>query len=173
MVRSTRLAAGVLLVALAHSGGAQAQSVHKCIINGTAVYQAAACPAANEQKSLVIPSAPSQQELLDATANGRLQSVTPGTNVPQSTAPRRYDAKRVIIVTSNPSPALSPSMQDAEQAPASNCDKLNQTYQDAKYRRDELSAPGGGANRAPALQRAIDDMKRAQDQAANTQCRLR
>jgi hypothetical protein len=167
------LAAGVLLVALAHSGGAQAQTVHKCIINGVAVYQAAACPAANEQKSLVIPSAPSQQELLDATANGRLQSVTPGTNAPQTATPRRYDGKRVIIVTTNAQPGLSPSMQDAPQAPASNCDRLNQDYQDAKYRRDELSAPGGGANRAPALQRAIDDMKRAQDQAANTQCHLR
>ena len=169
MVRSTRLAAGVLLVALAHIGGAQAQTVHKCIINGTAVYQAAACPAANEQKSLVIPSAPSQQELLDATANGRLQSVTPGTNTPQALAPRRYDAKRATAAT----PVLTPSMQDAQQVPESSCDRLNQTYQDAKYRRDELSAPGGGANRAPALQRAIDDMKRAQDQAANSQCHLR
>lgn len=167
MVRSTKLAAGAVLVALAHIGGAQAQSVHKCIINGTAVYQAAACPAANEQKSLVIPSAPSQQELLDATANGRLQTVTPGTNVPQSVAPRRYDRSKPA------SPELTPSLQDAQQAPASSCDKLNQTYQDAKYRRDELSAPGGGANRAPALQRALDDMKRAQDQAANSQCRLR
>lgn len=166
MVRSTRLAAGAVLVALAWTGGAQAQTVHKCIINGTAVYQAAACPAANEQKSLVIPSAPSQQELLDATANGRLQTVTPGSNVPQSVAPRRYRAP-------TPAPELSPSLQDPEQVPASSCDKLNQAYQDAKYRRDELSAPGGGANRAPALQRAIDDMKRAQDQAANSQCRLR
>ena len=57
--------------------------------------------------------------------------------------------------------------------PTSSCDRLNQTYQDAKYRRDELSAPGAVANRAAALQRAIDDMKRAQDMAANTQCRLR
>ena len=167
MVRSTKLAAGAVLVALAHIGGAQAQSVHKCIINGVAVYQAAACPAANEQKSLVIPAAPSQQELLDATANGRLQTVTPGSNLPQSAAPRRYRAPAA------PSPVLSPSLQDPEQVPASSCDKLNQAYQDAKYRRDELSAPGGGANRAPALQRAIDDMKRAQDQAANSQCRLR
>ena len=61
MVGSTRLAAGAVLVALAHVGGAQAQSVHKCIINGTAVYQAAACPAANDQKTFV-PAAPSQQE---------------------------------------------------------------------------------------------------------------
>jgi hypothetical protein len=165
------LAAGVLLVALAHIGGARAQTVHKCIINGAAVYQAAACPAANEQKSLVIPSAPSQQELLDATANGRLQSVTPGTNTPQAFAPRRYDARRAATAT--PAPALTPSMQDAQQVPETSCDRLNQMYQDAKYRRDELSAPGGGANRAPALQRAIDDMKRAQDQAANSQCHLR
>lgn len=166
MVRSTRLAAGAVLVALAHIGGAQAQSVHKCIINGVAVYQAAACPAANEQKSLVIPAAPSQQELLDATANGRLQTVTPGTNVPMS-APRRYDRSKPA------SPALTPSLQDPQEVPTSSCDKLNLAYQDAKYRRDELSAPGGGANRAPALQRALDDMKRAQDQAANSQCRLR
>ncbi|MFL6678817.1 MAG: hypothetical protein ACJ8IK_10790 [Burkholderiaceae bacterium] len=167
MVRSTRLAAGAVLVALAHIGGAQAQSVHKCIINGSAVYQAAACPAANEQKSLVIPSAPSQQELLDATANGRLQAVTPGSNVPQAVAPRRYDRNKAA------NPELTPSLQDPQQVPASSCDRLNQAYQDAKYRRDELSAPGGGANRAPALQRALDDMKRAQDQAANSQCRLR
>jgi len=167
MVRSTRLAAGAVLVALAHIGGVQAQSVHKCIINGVAVYQAAACPAANEQKSLVIPSAPSQQELLDATANGRLQTVTPGTNGPQMAAPRRYDRSKPA------SPTLTPSLQDPQEVPTSSCDKLNQAYQDAKYRRDELSAPGGGANRAPALQRALDDMKRAQDQAANSQCRLR
>jgi len=167
MVRSTRLAAGAVLVALAHIGGVQAQSVHKCIINGVAVYQAAACPAANEQKSLVIPSAPSQQELLDATANGRLQTVTPGTNALQMGTPRRYDRSKPA------SPQLTPSLQDSQEVPTSSCDKLNQAYQDAKYRRDELSAPGGGANRAPALQRALDDMKRAQDQAANSQCRLR
>ena len=167
MVRSTRLAAGAVLVALAHIGGAQAQSVHKCVINGTAVYQAAACPAANEQKSLVIPSAPSQQELLDATANGRLQSVTPGSNAAQTATPRRYDRNRTATVE------LTPSMQEPQPVPANNCEQLNQTYRDAQYRRDELSAPGGGANRAPALQRAIDDMRRVQDQAANTNCRLR
>lgn len=167
MVRSTRLAAGAVLVALAHIGGAQAQTVHKCIINGSAVYQAAACPAANEQKSLVIPSAPSQQELLDATANGRLQAVTPGSNTAQTAAPRRYERNRTVTAE------LTPSMQEPEQAPANGCDQLNQAYHDAQYRRDELSAPGGGANRAPALQRAIDDMRRAQDQAANSRCRLR
>jgi len=168
MIRSTRLAAGVVLVALAQIGSVQAQTVHKCIVNGAAVYQAAACPAANEQKSLVIPSAPSQQELLDATANGRLQSVTPGSTAPQPGTSRRYDRHAAA-----PAPELTPSLQDPEQVPTNSCDRLNQTYQDAKYRRDELSAPGGGANRAPALQRAIDDMKRAQDMAANTQCRLR
>lgn len=167
MVRSMKMAAGVVLVALAHIGGAQAQTVHKCIINGTAVYQAAACPAANEQKSLVIPSAPSQQELLDATANGRLQTITPGANGQQAATPRRYDTNRAATVE------LSPSLQDATPAPANNCEQLNQTFQDARYRRDELSAPGAGANRAAALQRAIDDMRRAQDQAANTHCHLR
>jgi hypothetical protein len=167
MFRSTRLAAGAVLVALAHIGGAQAQTVHKCIINGAAVYQAGACPAANEQKSLVIPAAPSQQELLDATANGRLQSINPGANMAQAATPRRYDRGQAAT------PVLTPSLQQAAPAPANNCEQLNQSWQDAKYRRDELSAPGGGANRAPALQRAIDDMRRVQDQAANTNCRLR
>jgi hypothetical protein len=167
MVRSIKLAAGFALMALAYVGSAQAQTVRKCIINGTAVYQAAACPAANEQKSLVIPAAPSQQELLDATANGRLQSVNPGANPSQTAAPRRYDTNRNVTVE------LTPSLQDPAPVPANSCDQLNQNFQDAKYRRDELSAPGGGANRAPALQRAIDDMKRAQDQAANTHCHLR
>ncbi|MBW8757283.1 MAG: hypothetical protein JF586_06710 [Burkholderiales bacterium] len=166
MVRSTRLAAGVVLAALAQIGNVQAQTVHKCIVNGAAVYQAAACPGANEQKSFV-PAAPSQQELLDATANGRLQSVTPGSNAAQTMTPRRYDRHPAA------SAELTPSLQDPDPVPASSCDRLNQTYQDAKYRRDELSAPGAVANRAAALQRAIDDMRRAQDMAANTQCRLR
>ena len=170
MVRSIKWAAGIALAALAFAGGAQAQTVRKCIINGTAVYQAAACPAANEQKSLVIPSAPSQQELLDATANGRLQTISPGTST-QTAAPRRYDTNRSVTVE------LTPSLQDPAPTPVpgpgGNCEQLNQTYQDAKYRHDELSAPGGGANRAPALQRANEDMRRAQDQAANTHCHLR
>jgi len=164
MVRSTRLAAGVVLAALAQIGSVQAQTVHKCIVDGVAVYQAAACPAANKS---FVPAAPSQQELLDATANGRLQSVTPGSNAPQTLTPRRYDRHPAA------SAELTPSLQDPDPVPTSSCDRLNQTYQDAKYRRDELSAPGAVANRAAALQRAIDDMKRAQDMAANTQCRLR
>src|SRR4051812_42452120 len=73
MGRSTGWAVGGVLAVLAQVGGVQAQTVHKCIINGSAVYQAAACPPANEDRSLVIPPPPSQQELLDATANGRLQ----------------------------------------------------------------------------------------------------
>ena len=167
MVRSTWLATGVALAALAQAGDVRAQSVHKCIVNGAAVYQAAACPAANDQKSLVIPTAPSQQELLDATANGRLQSVQPGSDVPVQTTPRRYVAKRTTIVQ------MSPSQVDPTPAPSNNCDLLNQQYQDAKYRHDELSAPSTVATRAAALQRANEDMQRAQDQAANTRCRLR
>ncbi len=167
MVRSTWIAAGVAWLALV--GNVQAQTVHKCIVNGAAVYQAAACPAANDQKSLVIPAAPSQQELLDATANGRLQTVQPGADAPpQATTARRYDVpKRTIIVQ------ISPSQVDPTPAPASNCDLLNQQYQDAKYRHDELSAPGTVATRSAALQRANEDMQRAQDQAANSHCRIR
>ena len=167
MVRSTWLATGVALAALAQAGDVRAQSVHKCIVNGAAVYQAAACPAANDQKSLVIPAAPSQQELLDATANGRLQSVQPGSDAPVQTTPRRYVAKRTIVVQ------MSPSQVDATPAPSNNCELLNQQYQDAKYRHDELSAPGTVATRSAALQRANEDMQRAQDQAANSHCRIR
>ena len=169
MVRSTWIAAGAAWLGLALVGNVQAQAVHKCIVNGAAVYQAAACPAANDQKSLVIPAAPSQQELLDATANGRLQSVQPGADVPpQTTTARRYYVpKRTIIVQ------MSPSQVDATPTPSSNCDLLNQQYQDAKYRHDELSAPGTVATRSAALQRANEDMQHAQDQAANSHCRIR
>ena len=167
MLRSTGCAGFIALAGLALGGAAQAQLVHKCIINGAAVYQAAACPAANDQKSLVIPAPPSQQELLDATANGRLQSVQPGTTTPTPGTPRRYDRNRTLIIE------LSPSQQDAQATPANNCEQLNQSWQDAKYRHDELAAPGSGATRSAALQRSIDDMKRIQDQAANTQCHLR
>ena len=167
MVRSTWIAAGAALLGLAQVGNVQAQTVHKCIINGNAVYQAAACPPANEQKSLVIPPPPSQQELLDATANGRLQSVQPGADAPVQTTPRRYVAKRTIVVQ------MSPSQVDATPAPSNNCELLNQQYQDAKYRHDELSAPGTVATRSAALQRANEDMQRAQDQAANSRCRIR
>ena len=165
MVQAEGWAAGIALLALI--GHAQAQTVHKCVVNGAAVYQAAACPAANEQKSLVIPAPPSQQELLDATANGRLQSVQPGANAPVPATPRRYDRNRTLTND------LTPSQQEPQAAPASNCDQLNQAYHDAQYRHDELSAPGSGATRSAALQRAIDDMKRAQDQAANSHCHLR
>lgn len=167
MVRSTWIAAGAALLGLALVGNVQAQTVHKCIVNGAAVYQAAACPAANDQKSLVIPAAPSQQELLDATANGRLQSVQPGSDTPAPTTAYRYERKRPTIVH------LSPSQVDPTPAPSSNCDLLNQQYQDAKYRHDELSAPGTVATRSAALQRANEDMQRAQDQAANSRCRIR
>ena len=166
MVRSSWIAIGAALLALAQVGNVQAQTVHKCIINGTAVYQATACPPANDEKSLVIPQAPSQQELLDATANGRLQGVQPGTEAPQQAGTRRYVAKRAIIVQ------LSPAQVDPP-APASGCELLNQQYHDAKYRHDELSAPGTVATRSAALQRANEDMQRAQDQAANSHCRIR
>ncbi len=169
MVRSTWLALGV---ALAQVGAVQAQTVHKCVINGNAVYQAAACPPANEQKSLVIPAPPSQQELLDATANGRLQSVQPGAASPAATTPRRYDRKKAVVVELTP-PELTPSQQEPEVAPASYCDQLNQKYQDARYRHDELSAPGSVATRGAALQRANDDILRTQEQANNSHCRLR
>ena len=166
MLRSTGWAGFIALAGLALGGAAQAQLVHKCIINGAAVYQAAACPAANDQKSLVIPAPPSQQELLDATANGRLQNVQPGTTATPS-APRRYDRNRTAVLQ------LPPSQQEAPPTPSNNCEQLNQSWQDAKYRHDELAAPGSGATRSAALQRSIDDMKRIQDQAANTQCHLR
>ncbi len=166
MVRSTWIAAGAVLLGLAPVASVQAQSVHKCIVNGAAVYQAAPCPASDEQKSQVIPQAPSQQELLDATANGRLQGVQPTIDTPVvTTGTRRYVVRRPIVVQ------LPPTQVDA--APASGCEQLNQQYQDAKYRHDELSAPGTGANRSAALQRANDDMQRAQNQAASSRCRIR
>ena len=167
MVRSTCWIAGLALMALAPIDGAQAQSVHKCIINGNAVYQAAACPAANEQKSLVIPAPPSQQELLDATANGRLQNFEPGSGVTPARTPRRYERNTL------PPAQLTPSEQEPESPAEDNCDQLNKTYHEAQYRRDELSAPGTGATRAAALQRAWEDMNRAQEQAAATHCHLR
>ena len=165
MVRSTWIAAGAAGLALV--GNVQAQIVHKCIVNGAAVYQAAACPAANDQKSLVIPAAPSQQELLDATANGRLQGVQPGADVPGQGTPRRYVARRTVVVQ------MMPSQVDATPVPANNCELLNQQYQDAKYRHDERSAPGTGATRSAALQRANEDMQHAQNQAVNSHCRIR
>jgi hypothetical protein len=167
MVRSTWLAMGVALLALARIGAAQAQIVHKCVVNGNAVYQAAACPSSNEGKSLVIPSPPSQQELLDATANGRLQNYQPGAGV-AAPAQRRYDSHRAAAT-----PTLTPSLQEAPTAAADNCEQLNQSWHDAQYRRDELSAPGTGATRAAGLQRAFDDMKRVQDQASQARCQLR
>ena len=167
MVRSTWIAAGAAWLGLALVGNVQAQVVHKCIVNGAAVYQAAACPPANDQKSLVIPAPPSQQELLDATANGRLQSVQPGSGAPAPTTAYRYERQRPAGVY------LSPSQVDPTPAPSNSCEQLNQQYQDAKYRHDELSAPGTVATRSAALQRANDDMQRAQDQAANSHCRIR
>ena len=166
MVRSTWIAAVAALMALAPIGPAQAQAVHKCIINGSAVYQAAACPAANEQKSLIIPAAPSQQELLDATANGRLQSVSPGSGN-RVVTPRRYERN------TNDNLQLTPSQQEDEVVPVDNCDLLNKTYHDAQYRRDELSAPGTNPHRTEALQRAWDDINQAQQRAAATHCHLR
>jgi hypothetical protein len=172
MVRSTWIAVGAALLALARAGDVQAQSVHKCIVNGAAVYQATACPPTNDEKSLVIPQAPTQQELLDATANGRLQGVQPSTEPPPPatvSSGRYYVPKRVIVVRVPPSPVV-----DTPATPANNdCELLNKQYQDAKYRHDELSAPGTVATRTAALQRANDDMQRAQNQAANSHCRIR
>ena len=167
MVRSNRLALGVALAALAQVGNVQAQTVHKCVINGNAVYQAAACPPANEQKSLVIPPPPSQQELLDATANGRLQNYQANTGTIATPAQRRY------VNRNQPGASLTPSMQDAQQAPRNGCEALNQSFHEAQYRRDELSAPGSGATRAEALQRVNDELKRTADQANQAHCQLR
>lgn len=167
MVRSTWLAMGVALTALVQVGGVQAQSVHKCVINGNAVYQAAACPPANEEKSLVIPPPPSQQELLDATANGQLQNYQANTGTIASPAQRRYYSRSQVT------PNLTPSQQDAQPAPRNNCEALNQSFREDQYRRAELSAPGAGATRADALQRVNEDLKRIADQANTTHCQLR
>ncbi len=168
MIRSTWLAIGAALMVLAPFGDVQAQAVHKCTIDGASVYQAAACPPANDSKSLVIPAAPSQQELLDATANGRLQNFQPGSGFAPQYTPRRYERS-----AKSADPQLKPSLQDAEVVPEDNCEQLNKTYHDAQYRREELSAPGAGATRAAALQRAWDDMNRAQERALLTHCKLR
>jgi hypothetical protein len=155
------------LMALAQVGNAQAQSVHKCVINGNAVYQAAACPPANEEKSLVIPPPPSQQELLDATANGRLQNYQANAGAIASQAQRRYSNPKSVA------PTLTPSRQDAQLIPRNNCEALNQSYHEDQYRRAELSAPSPGATRADALQRVNDDLKRLADQANTAHCQLR
>jgi hypothetical protein len=168
MIRSIRFAACAALMALAPFSQVQAQTVHKCTINGASVYQAAACPATNDSKSLVIPAAPSQQELLDATANGRLQNFQPGAGVAPQSTPRRYDRH-----AKSTEPQLQPSEQDDEIVPEDNCEQLNKAYHDAQYRREELSAPGTGATRAAGLQRAWDDLQRAQQQAVLTHCKLR
>ena len=168
MIRSTWSAAGAALLMLASFGNVQAQTVHKCTINGASVYQAAACPPTNDSKSLVIPAAPSQQELLDATANGRLQNFQPGAGVAPSSTPRRYDRS-----ARSTEPQLKPSQQDDEIVPEDNCEQLNKTYHEAQYRRDELSAPGTSANRVAALQRAWEDLNRTQQQAVLTHCKLR
>jgi len=167
MVRSTWLAMGVALMALAQVGNAQAQTVHKCVINGNAVYQAAACPPANEEKSLVIPPAPSQQELLDATANGRLQNYQANTGSIAPPAQRRYINRSPTL------PTLTPSLQEAQEVPRNSCEALNQSFHEDQSRRAELSAPGPGATRADALQRVNDDLKRIADQANTTHCQLR
>ena len=167
MVRSTGLAMGVALAALAQVGSVQAQSVHKCVINGNAVYQAAACPPANEGTSSIIPPPPTEKELLDATANARLQNYQANTGTIASPAPRRYDNRNQV------SPNLTPSLQEAQQAPRSNCESLNQSFHDGQYRRAELSAPGAGAARPEALQRVNDDLKRIAEQANTTHCQLR
>ena len=168
MVRSIGLAMGVALAALAQVGNVQAQSVHKCVINGNAVYQAAPCPPANEEKSLVIPPAPSQQELLDATANGRLQNYQANTGTIASPAQRRYYSRNQVVT-----PTLTPSQQQAQEAPRNNCEALNQDYHEGQYRRAELSAPGPGATRLEALQRVNDDLKRIAEQANTAHCQLR
>ncbi len=167
MVRSSWLAMGVALTALAQVGNVQAQAVHKCIINGNAVYQAAACPPANDDKSLVIPPPPSQQELLDATANGRLQNYQAGTGSLASPAQRRY-ANRPPAT-----PGMTPSLQEAQLAPRNHCEALNQTYRDDQYRRAELSAPSSGSARPEALQRVNDELKRIAEEANTTHCALR
>lgn len=167
MVRSTGLALGMALAALAQAGNVQAQSLHKCVVNGSAVYQTAACPPSNDGKSPVIPPPPTEQELLDATANARLQNyqVNAGTIAPP--APRRYDNRNQA------SPNLTPSLQEAQPVPRSNCEALNQSFHDGQYRRAELSAPGAGAARPEALQRVNDDLKRIAEQANTTHCPLR
>lgn len=167
MVRSTGWAMGIALAVLAQVGNVQAQSVHKCVINGSIVYQVAACPSANDGKSAVIPPPPTQQELLDATANGRLQNYQASTGTIVSPAPRRYDGRN------QGTPNLTPSLQEAQPAPRSNCETLNQSFHDGQYRRAELSAPGAGAARPEALQRVNDDLKRIAEQANTTHCPLR
>lgn len=164
MSRSTAFAAAVVLTALAPFGSAHAQLVHKCVVNGATLYQSGPCPAANEEKTVIIPPPPSQQELLEATANGRLQQYQASTGRLVQPSQRRYVAQQA---------SRQPSPQQAPDAPGSNCERLNQTYHELQYRRDELSAPGAGGVRADALQRVNDELKRTAEQANLTRCHLR
>jgi hypothetical protein len=128
---------------LALVGHVQAQTVHKCIVNGAAVYQAAACPAANEQKSLVIPPRRASRNCSTPrpTAASRACSRAPtcrGRPRRAATTPRARSSADVAVA----------GRRDA--APSTNCDQLNQHYHDAQYRRDE-SAPVGARHRREPL----------------------
>ena len=172
-------AIGALLAAL--FGAAQAQDVHKCIVNGAVTYQSKPCP--SDDVVLRSPPTPSDQEQRQASSElsrQRLQAETgwimPPTVVPPPPPPpgpatttilAKHRRKHAIVreVISEPSEALP--------EPLNNCEKLNQDNDEAQDRRAQLRAPSELASHDELLTKAEADVARIAQLATASNCRLK
>jgi hypothetical protein len=154
---SMRTAWAGLVVACAASGAA-AQSVHKCIVNGQATYQATPC--AGDDKVVPMTSGPNDQEVSAARAEAWNQ---------------RYEAAtgRLRVRAAPPSPPpQSTSPTTRSPAKQSNCAGLDDAMSGAKARLEAAQGHADLAARPEVAARAQADIERIRQQAAATDCKL-
>jgi hypothetical protein len=188
MNRSDSRAACVVLASLWTGIGAQAQNIHKCMVNGQVSYQSTPCPASD----VVLQAAPtpSEQESRQARVDlsrQRFQAATgtiarpiyvsppppppppPNSPVTTTTVIVMPSAGRGTVIVRQTTRGTTSS---ASQKPLTNCEKLNRDNNEAQDRREQLRAPGELASRREMLQKAEADVMHIQQMSAASNCRL-
>jgi len=194
MSRPDARAAWTALAALWATTGAQAQDVHKCMVNGQVVYQAQSCAGADT----VLPQAPtpSDQESRQArnelsrqrmqAATGRLYRpayvppppppppppvfLPPSTTTTTITVVPESGKGSVTIRQTTHTPGRV--VYSPPQKPLTNCEKLDRDNGELIDRRDQLRAPGELASREEMLRKAEADLAHVKDMARAGNCRL-
>ena len=179
-IRTLAHAAIAAVACLAAAGAVQAQSVHKCTVNGQVTYQAAPCAAG--EAPVTLPPGPSTQEQQDARADASRQRYEADSGV---LVRKRASAKRAQRADGGRSyepPVADHMIVDdrsawGQPAPApvvgaDACSQINARYREAMDRRDAMKAPGELADRQAKLQKATDDADRAVAEGVAAHCKL-
>ena len=186
MKRGDPRAAGVALAALFAAASAQAQEVHKCIVNGTVNYQAMPCP--SDDVVLQAPPTPSEQETRQARVDlsrQRFEAATGRILRPAWVAPRPPPPPATVTVTTTTTTIIYPtapavivqqttsrSSRPVPSKPLTHCEKLDRDHAEAVDRREQIRVATDLPSHAQALQKSDDDVARIRQLAGAANCHL-